>query len=181
MSKREAVAIFKDEDEMQDVIEELESSGFDRAELSVMSSVDEEGQKAGHIIHPVEDERYNPEIPRSSHLDVASWGDAKGVLIGAPLYAGAFAMAIAGAVNRLDLVSIILLVIAGGAVGASVGFFLSAWIKSRHQEQVDEQIEQGGLVLWINIRDQKHEERVKDIISRHTTRNFHLHDIALSP
>lgn len=178
MSMREAVAVFDDEDEMLDVIEELESSGFDRAELSVMPSIEVVEEKIGHKLYSVEELEDDPDAPRAFHLDAASWGDAKGVLIGAPLYAGAFSMAIAGAVNRMPLMSIILLVIAGGAIGASMGFFLAAWIKKRHQRRIDEQIERGGLVLWINIRDQEHEDRVKDILSHHTAHDVHLHNIA---
>ena len=45
---REAVGVFHNADEMEAAIEELEESGFDRAEISLLASQDAVHEKLGH-------------------------------------------------------------------------------------------------------------------------------------
>jgi len=174
---REAVAVFDSEEEMLDVIDELGSAGIDRSEMSVLPSVETVEKQIGHRLTSVNETVDDPAIGRAIPLDMASFGEAQGVLIAAPAYVGAISMAIASVVIVEDYVMIAILVTVGASLGAFVGYFLAAWLKKNHQRHVDKQLERGGLVLWIQIRDKLHEDHITDILSHHEAHGVHIHNI----
>ncbi len=47
---REAVAVFDDAEALQAAIDELESSGFDRAEISLLAGAKSVEEKLGHTL-----------------------------------------------------------------------------------------------------------------------------------
>lgn len=175
---REAVAVFETEREMLEVVEELESAGVDRSEVSVLPSVDDVERQIGHPLKSVKETEDDPEIGRAIPIDSASYGAAQGVLIGIPTYLGAISMVIAGAVVGQSLVAITVLVAVGGALGALLGYFLANWLQRAHERQIEEQISRGGLVLWIHIRDKSREKNVTEILSHHVAHDVHIHTIA---
>ncbi len=52
---KEAVAVFDNVKQLQDAIDELESSGFDRAEISLLASSGAVETKLGHMYEKVEE------------------------------------------------------------------------------------------------------------------------------
>jgi hypothetical protein len=86
---KEAVAVFDSADAMQEAIDELLSSGFDRAELSLLASEESVEEKLGHIYRRAETLEDDPNVPRTMYVSPESVGDAQGALIGAPLYVAA--------------------------------------------------------------------------------------------
>ncbi len=178
MTIREAVAVFETEAEMLQAVDELGSAGFDRSEISVLPAVDAVEKQLGHKLKSIRETEDDPEIARSIPLDMPSFGDAQGVLIGAPAYVGAISMAIASAVIIDSYLMIALLVATGGALGALVGYFLARWLKRSHQKRVRQQLDRGGLVLWVHLRDKQHEKNVTEILSRHMTSDLHMHNFS---
>ncbi len=177
MTIREAVAVFDSEEEMLDVIDELGNAGIDLSEMSVLPPVETVEKQMGHRLNSVTETVDDPAIGRAVPLDMASFGEAQGVLIGAPAYVGAMSMAIASAVIVEDYATIAVLVTVGASLGAIVGYFLASWLKKNHQRYVNKQLERGGLVLWVHIRDKIHEDHVTDILSHHVAHDVHIHNI----
>lgn len=172
MAIREVVALFDDENEMMNTIDELECKGFDRSEISILPALDEVESALGHQVDEINQAFYDPETPRTFPLDYASWGDAQGVLIAAPFMAGAFAVAIFGAANGLAIINTIIMAIVTGGVGALMGYVIMILLKKRHKDEISDQINRGGLAMWVNVRDTTHARRAIRIFNRH-----HAHDI----
>lgn len=172
MAIREVVALFDDEDEMMNTIDELESKGFDRSEISILPPLEEVETALGHQVNDIHDAFYDPKTPRSFPLDYASWGDAQGVLIAAPFMAGAFAVIIFGASTGLSLGSTILMAILTGTIGALLGYLIMFLLKKRHKDEINDQINRGGLAMWVYVRDMAHARRAIRIFNRH-----HAHDV----
>ncbi len=172
MAIREVVALFDDEEELFNTIDELEGKGFDRSEISVMPTIDEVEEAVGHKVDDMYVATNDPDTPRSFPLDHASWGDAQGVLIAAPFLAGAFAVTIMGAVNDYTVMQTALTVIVTGAVGSVFGYLIMQFLKKRHQNEVERQIRRGGLAMWVHVRDNAHARRAIRIFNRH-----HAHDV----
>ncbi|MCK5424347.1 MAG: DUF3341 domain-containing protein [Emcibacter sp.] len=177
MTIREAVAVFDTEEEMLDVIDELGSAGIDRRELSVMPSVENVEKQIGHSLKSVKETENDPNIIRAIPFDVASFGNAQGLLISIPAYLGAISMAIASAVIVESYFTIAILVSGGGAIGALLGYFLAKLLRINHQRQIKKQLDKGGLVLWVHLRDKKHEKNVKEILSQHKAHDVHMHNV----
>lgn len=172
MAIREVIALFDDEEKLLETIDELEGKGFDRSEISIMPAMKEVEEALGRQVDDIYEVTGNPNTPRSFHIDYASWGDAQGILIGAPFFAGAFGVSIFAAVNGLTILDTILMAVLTGGVGALLGFMILFLIKKRHKEQIEDQISRGGLAMWVHVRDNAHARRALRIFNRH-----HAHDV----
>jgi hypothetical protein len=42
---------------------------------------------------------------------------------------------------------------------------------------MQEQLDRGGVLLWVHLRDATAEERALDVLRRHGARDVHMHDI----
>lgn len=171
---REAVAVFDSEEELRDAIFELESAGFDRADVSVLPPMGAVRKKIGHELYRVEDAEDDPEMPRAVPVGSAGMGAAQGALIGGPAYVGAMVMTISALVGGKAFAAIVSSGIFGGAVGLVLGVLLAIIVKHRHNEHIKDQLDHGGLVLWVHIRDKEHEARAEKILGRYRE---HAHDI----
>lgn len=177
-SPREATAVFSAEDELRDVINELESAGFDHAEISVLPPREIVERKMGQKLQSTKDAQSHPDVPRSVPLDIGSMGAAQGALIGLPLYMGAVASMIGVASGGAALGTIATAGAIGGVIGAVVGLGLAGWFRGRHARRIKDQIQRGGLLLWVHIRDQKHEDRAREILARHPAQDMRVQEVA---
>ncbi|MCA8926659.1 MAG: hypothetical protein KDC18_01215 [Alphaproteobacteria bacterium] len=174
---REAVGVFGDADSLQAAIDELQSAGFGRVDLNLMAGEDAVREKLGHIYRRVEDAEDDPEAPRADYIAPESRGDAEGGLIGALSYIGAVAAAGAVFASGGTLAAAIAGATAIGATGALVGTVLAGMLDLNHARYIQTQLDHGGLLLWVHIRDRAHEQQATDILRRHSAKDVHVHDI----
>ena len=80
---REAVAVFDSAQTLQNVIDELLSLGFHRAELSLLASEAEVASKPGHKYRRTSELEDGPTVPRAAYVSTEAIGDGQGALIGA--------------------------------------------------------------------------------------------------
>ena len=62
-----------------------------------------------------------------------------------------------------------------GGTGGLIGTLLARWIGDHHARYLQEQMEHGGLLLWVRTRDVEKEKRASEILSKHSGRDVHLH------
>jgi hypothetical protein len=86
---REAVGVFDTPEKLQASIDDLMSSGFDRAELSLLAAEKTVDEKLGHKYREVTELEDDPIVPRYCYISTESIGDAEGGLIGGLMYVGA--------------------------------------------------------------------------------------------
>jgi hypothetical protein len=170
---REAVGIFQSADDLQSAIDELLSSGFHRAELSLLASESAVEEKLGHTHATAEVLADDPNVPRSAYVSTEDIGDAEGALIGGLVYVGAVVAAVAVAGGAL-LTVIVSATLVGGA-GGLIGAVLAKRLGDHHAHYLQEQIERGGLLLWVRTRDAAKECRAVEILNRHSAGEAHVH------
>jgi hypothetical protein len=144
---REAVGVFNRSEDLQDTIDELLSSGFDRAELSLLASEHAVEEKLGHQYEKVGALADDPTVPRAAYVSTEAIGGAEGGLIGGLMYVGAAAAA--GAI-----------VVSGGTLDA---------------HYLQEQMDRGGLLLWVRTWDAEGERRAVEILRKHSGGHVHVH------
>lgn len=175
---REAVAVFPSEDALQVAIDDLESHGFDRAEISLLASERAVEEKLGHRYERVKELEDDSEAPRTCYVSKESLGAAEGSLIGGPLYVAALA-GTAGAVvvsGGSLLAAIAGAAVAGGA-GALIGTALAKVVGERYAHHLHEQLEHGGLLLWVRTWNAEDEKRAVEILRRHAGKDVHVHGV----
>ena len=172
---REAVAVFDSATALEQAIDTLLSHGFDRADLSLLAGESTVARELGHRYERVEELEDDNAVPRSAWVSTESIGDAEGGLIGVPLYIGAVTaagMVIASGGTVLAALGPALL--AGGA-GAVLGSLLAVWLGEERAKVLEQQIEHGGLLLWVTLHDAGHETRALELLKAEGARDVHVH------
>ena len=178
-SIREAVAVFPDAASLEDAIDELRSSGFDRPEISLLAAQGTVDEKLDHIYERVGELEDDPSVPRTAYISTESRGDAEGGLIGGLMYIGAVTVAGAVVASGGTLAAAIAAAAVAGGVGAGIGSALALWVEQHHADYLQDQLDHGGLLLWVRTRDRAGEERAVDILRRHAGKDVHVHDMPI--
>jgi hypothetical protein len=171
---REAVGLFADQDSLQGAIDELLSSGFDRAELSLLASEHAVTDKLGYAIRRSELED-DPDAPRSVYVSPDAYGTAEGGLIGALAYVGGVAAAGAIALAGGPLTLIIVGGSLAGGAGGLVGSALAKLLGHHRAAEIREHVHRGGMLLWVRTWDAADEQRAVAVMRRHSGKDVHVH------
>jgi outer membrane lipoprotein SlyB len=175
---REAVGVFHDPDSLQEAIDELFSSGFDRAELSLLAGEHAVDEKLGHRYRKVAELEDDPRVPRTAYVSIESIGDAEGGLIGGLMYVGAVVAGGAVVASGGTLAGAFLAAAMAGGAGGLFGSALAKLIDHHHADYLQRQLDKGGLLLWVRTRDLEHEQRAKRILERHSGDDVHVHELS---
>jgi hypothetical protein len=174
---REAVAVFQDSVSILAAIDELETSGFDREDLSLLAGKDTVEEKLGHVLERVEDLEDDPKTPRQAFISPESVGDAQGWAIGGLLYVGGVSAAGAVVASGGTLLAAVLAASVVGGAGGLIGTVLAQWIQHDYTSYLQDQIDHGGLLLWVHLRDKDHERRAVEILRHHSGHDVHVHEL----
>lgn len=174
-SVREAVGYFETVRDMEEAIDELESSGFDRAEISLLAAEHTVDEKLGHRYKKVSELEDDPAVPRTFYVPNESVGGAEGALISTPLYLAAVTAIGAIVASGGTLAAAIAGAVAAGGAGGLLGTALAKLVGDHHARHLEHQLEHGGLLLWVRTWDAKDEERAVAILKKHSGRDVHVH------
>ena len=165
---REVVAVFNDVETLEKEVYTLETRGFDRAAFSLLASEEAVVQKLGHRYQRVSETEDDPKVPRDTFFSRVSRLEAD--YLPAPALAAVGALILAGTGTILPAV-----IAAGG--GALIGAVLGRLMHERHATRVREQLERGGLLLWVSVRNVDEEETALEVLRAHSAHDVHSHEI----
>ena len=174
---REAVGIFNRPEELQHAIDELLSSGFHRAELSLLAGEQAVEEKLGHRYKKISALADHPTVPRAVYVSTEAIGDAEGGLIGGLMYVGGVAAAGAVVASGGTLAATIAAAALAGGAGGLIGSILAKWIGDHHAHYLQEQLDHGGLLLWVRTWDAEDETRAVEILRKHSASDAHVHTL----
>lgn len=177
---REAVAVLDDEKMLEAAIDDLMSAGFDRAEISLLAGAEAVERELGHRYRRVADLEDDAGVPRAFYVSKEAIGDAEGALVGGLLYVGAVAAAGAVVATGGTLAAVITAASLAGGAGGLIGATLAKLVGDHHATHLQEQLDRGGLLLWVRTRDMAHEERATAILRRHSAHDVHVHDLPVA-
>jgi hypothetical protein len=174
---REAVGVFDDADTLQEAIDDLLSSGFERAEVSLLASAAAVDEKLGHQYRKVEEVEDDPSAPRTYFVSQDAIDEVKSALVGGLVFLGAVGALGAVVASGGALAA----AIAGAAIGAGTwglfGEILAKFVGDQHAAYIQEQLAHGGLLLWVRCASLEQEKRATEILSKHSGRDVHLHSL----
>ncbi|WP_102785401.1 hypothetical protein [Thalassospira sp. GB04J01] len=178
--RRETVGVFHDLSALQHAAEDLGSAGFAQTDLSLLTTEHTIEDKLGHIYRKAEDIDNDPNMPPLAYTTPTPIGNAEGALVGAPMYAAAFGAAGAVIAAGGPIALTISAIIGAGGVGAAAGGVIAAIIGKRYSTELQDALDQGGLLLWAKTPDEPTENRAKDILTRHQAELVGTHEVANS-
>ena len=171
----EAVGIFQRNEDLQSAIDELLSTGFHRAELSLLASESAVEEKLGHRYQKVSVLADDPAVPRSAFVSPEAIGGAEGGLIGGLVYVGAVVAAGAVVASGGTLAAVIAAATLAGGTGGLIGLVLAKWVGNHHAHYLQEQIDRGGLLLWVRTWNAADEKCAVEILKKHSGDEVHVH------
>jgi hypothetical protein len=172
---REAVGVFTTADALQHAVDDLMSSGFDRADLSLLAAESTVEEELGHKYRKVAELEDDAAVPRTCYVSTESIGEAEGGLIGGLLYVGAVAAAGAIVASGGTLAGAIVAAALAGGAGGLIGSVLATLVGDHHARLLQEHLDHGGLLLWVRTWDDKQERRAVGILKKHSGRDVHVH------
>lgn len=174
---REAVAVFRDAESLQEAIDDLLSSGFNRADISLLAAEDTVKRKLGHAYNRVEELEDDPNAPTTCYVSPESVDAAQGAVLGALTYVGAIlplgAVVASGGALAAGLAAALL----GGSLGGAAGTIIANMIGDENAERVQEQLSHGGLLLWVRTWNDQEEQDAKGILAVHSGQDVHVHTL----
>lgn len=174
---REAVGVFSDANALEAAVDELEVSGFDRAAISVLATDAKMKDDVDRFYRTVKEVEDSGGVSRQAFVSRDSRTEAEAAAVGVPLYIGGFAGAAAVAAAGGALALSIAATVAGAAAGAGLGALLAAAIAHNHSARVQEQLQKGGLVLWVIVPHQDAEKRALAVFEKMGAKDIHVHEI----
>jgi hypothetical protein len=172
----EAVALFHDVKSLQAAIDELLTSGFDREDLSLLGNEKAIEDKLGHSYGSTRDLEDNPNVPRATWVPDESIV-AEAACIGTPAYLSAIIGSLMVFASGGTLLGGVAIAAVAGGAGATVGTALAGIVGHEHAKHLNENLNRGGLLLWVRTRDVEAEKRALDVLRRHSGQDVHLHPV----
>lgn len=174
---REAVGMFDDVGAVHDCIEDLQSNGFDRSDITMLSRLQVIGDASTLPINNTEQTEDSSTACRGPVIEPESVGDAQGALLGAPIYI--LTLCGAGVSAALGLTTALLLTITAmaGFAGIGLGVLLVYLLRKRQAGYYTQQLDHGGIPLWVHTRDQEHEKRAIEALTQNRAHDVHIHDM----
>jgi outer membrane lipoprotein SlyB len=179
-SVREAVGLFHDERSLERAIDDLLALGFDRVEISLLASHEAVERKLGHRYERSAELEDDSRVPRLAYVDIDSRTEGKASMIGGLAYIGAIAASglVVASGGTLAL-AVAAAAIAGGG-GGMMGAYLSRLMGSKHAKQLQQHLDEGGLLLWVEVADAKRESLAVEALQRHSADDVHVHELPAS-
>jgi len=172
----EIVGIFDDEESFKATIDELLSSGFDRASLGLLATEKAVEEKLGHKYQKSTEAEDDPEAPRVAYVSKESIGDAEGAIIGTLLYVPAVATTGALVASGAAMGVIVAATALAGGAGALIGSILAAQLGQHHSEYIQEELDRGGIVLWVRLLSPEEKDTAKRVFKKYSAHDVHVHN-----
>ncbi len=176
-ASREAVGVFATPGALESAVDELEISGFDRSMISVLASDKKVRGRISGRYHEVTELEDDHRTPQTAFVSSDSRTGGEAAAVGIPIYIGGFAGTIAVVAYGGALAATIVGAVAGGIAGAGLGALLVHVIAQKHRDHVAKQLADGGMILWVNVRDIDSEEQALRILETAGASNVHMHEI----
>lgn len=175
---REAVGAFDDPEALQAAVSDLQGSGFNRADISFLAR---DGLMTGHVeadygeAGSVEDD---PAVEREAVIDDSDIRQRRTLEISMAATIAAFAAAGFTVMSGgATLVAAGAAAVAMGGVGGLGALIGKAWGDGQ-DTFLREQLERGGILIWVRTPDDAAEARACDILRRHAAHDVHVHEVA---
>ena len=174
---REVVGVFHSASALDTAIEQLELAGVGRAAISVLGVDAERSGRADTLYRSSQMIEDDPSVRLTSFVSPHSRAEGEAAAIAVPFALGGFAGAWAVAAAGGALITAIGVTVLSGGVAAGLGALLVGAVAHRHAMQIETQLAQGGLVLWVGTPDSASEERALSVLRSYGGTSVHAHTI----
>lgn len=170
--EREAVAVFDDEKSLNAAVDELLQLGLSQSDMSLLADSERISEGAASTTSALEDDA---DVKRKGFVSSDSRVESMAALVGVPVYVAAAGAAAIVATGGAALIPTIAVVAGSGLTGGALGLVLARAFGKRHAGHIQDQIANGGLILWVHAPDPSKDRAIAEVLKRHSARDVHFH------
>ncbi|MDQ2093440.1 hypothetical protein [Rhodalgimonas zhirmunskyi] len=172
----EAVGVFDSFKTLQAAFYDLRTAGFHHSDISLLGAQKAIDEKLGKAFWHAKDLGDNPDTPRAHFVSEEAMGELEGAIAGGFFFVGSYVAMMALLGPASTLAASIAAIAIGGSPAAVIGTLLARRADKHHRDYYTNQIEHGGILLWVRTRDAAHEKLATEIMKKHSGRDVHVHD-----
>lgn len=178
-STREAVGIFFDAGKLREAAEALLAAGFTREDLGLLAAESSIREHLADIYTQASpSDGGDDDGPRTAFVKKRSVGDALHAWLGSLFFAGATTAAGAAVVVSATVLGGALLTAATGAAAiGAIGAALALIIHESDAEYLEQQLDEGHLLLFVRTHNTEQEDEAVRILSRHAGYDARIHEV----
>ena len=170
--KEEVVAIFHDEAVMEKALMTIEAAGIAPDDIALLASCATVREKLGQRFKSVAELEDEPNAPRVAFTPAGAENQYQHTLIGALSYvATGFGLILA---SSSGLAPMLLTATSVGGAVASTGEALKWLVGHRQAQRYAEQLNCGGLLIWVRVNDVAQARSVMTTLKNHGGTEVHL-------
>ena len=175
----EAVGVFDSFETLQEAFYDLRMAGFSQYDISLLGHEKAMKEKLGDAYWRTEDLEDDPEVPRAAFVSEEAMGEMEGMIVGGvffiPSYIAMVAAAAAGGAVAATAAAVAIV----GLPAAVIGALLARRADKHHRDYYAQQIERGGILLWVRVDTKEKQEQAVDILKSHSGKDVHVHGWSL--
>lgn len=164
---QEAIGVFFDVDHLKAAIEDLVDSGFDRSEIGLLASEHAVRKDLGDFYTATNEFADSPKAPCTAFVADRADDDTLHALLGGLFFYGATAAAGAVVASAAILGGAVIAAGAGVAAVGAAGSVMGLLIHQSDSDFLDEQVDQGHLLLFVRTTDAERGEAAVKILTEH--------------
>ncbi|MEX2468213.1 MAG: hypothetical protein WD396_00520 [Pseudohongiellaceae bacterium] len=163
---REAVGIFFDSKKLEEAIRDLQQAGFEHKEIGLLAGEHTVKDKLGHVYAEYHHDTDDDEGPKTAFVHKEAVGDTVHALLGTLYFVGAAVAGGAVVASAGILGGAVAAAVATTAVFGGVGALLGSIIHESDAEFLEEQVDEGHLLLFVRTNGAEKERLALDVLNR---------------
>lgn len=171
----EAVGVFDTFEDLQKAFYDLRMVGFSRYDMSLLGKQEALEEKLSKAFWRSSDLEDDPEAPRAAFVSEEAIGELQGGIAGGFFFLGSYVAMVAMMTAASTLAASIAAIAIGGLPAVVIGALLARRVGKHHKDYYADQIEHGGILLWVRVHDKTREELAVEIMKGHSGRDVHVH------
>lgn len=179
MKVREVAGVFHSRQAVEAAVEDLLLTGFDRADIDRLASLDEVRRRLKAYVSPEE----GADLPPTPRQPVLTWDDITVALVVAVTVIGSAAGTAAAfgvlASGGSDSAAVIVGTLVGIGAGGIAALVLARVFRREELRGLESMELDRGLVLWVRVHTPEQEAKAKAILRRNGGRAVRVHEIEI--
>jgi VIT1/CCC1 family predicted Fe2+/Mn2+ transporter len=172
----EAVGIFDTFESLQKAVYDLMMTGFSRYDISLLANQKVLEEKLGTAYWTAPELADNPDAPRAAFVSEEAIGELEGAIAGGLFFLGSAVAMLALLTPASTIAASIAAIAIGGSPTAVIGTLLARRVGKHHKDYYANQIQHGGILLWVRTWDKQKQDLAVKILKGHSGHDVHVHD-----
>ena len=176
---REVAAVFHREEILEDAVQALLHTGFDRSDIDIMGDIETVRRRLGVLYVPSEEIADVPGAPRRAYITRDDITTATASVAGMLFYLGAATAAMTVVASGGSLALVAAIAAAAGTAGAGIGAAAIHHLGKKQAEDLELQLMAGGIVVWVRVHNREMEERAQEVLAKSGGESIRVHEIEI--